>query len=143
METVDILIIVLLSIALTMIVTAYLTLVIAGYVERKIIRKYLGEDDEYDDESESMNGTKTKDRKGDKENFLRYKCKRKQGGWLLSLSPSVADSKTDKNPKVLKKELPVTRQERGARLLEKSRETSMATQERLGKAEHGKQEKEQ
>ena len=108
MSTTEVLIIVLLSVAATALVTAYLTLVIVNYVEKRIIRRYLGEDDEYDgDESESSDGNgksnrEREDRKRNKEGFLRYRCKRDKNSWLLSLSPSEPDRKTSKDKEVPK-----------------------------------------
>lgn len=108
MSTTEVLIIVLLAVAATAIATSYITLIIVGWVERKMILKYLGEDDEY---MESDDGEKAdrEDGQRNKEGFLRYKCKRDKGSWLLSLSPPVPDRKASKDPKVSEKELPVSR----------------------------------
>ena len=126
METIDVLIIVLLSVAATMMLTAYITLVIVGYVEKKTIRRYLGEDDEYD-ESESSDGRENGKR--NKEDFLRYKCKRDKDSWLLSLSPPLTHGTANKNKEVPKEKLRVVCKKRRPRLLEKSDKNSVATQE--------------
>lgn len=106
MTTSEIIIIVALAVAAAMLITAYITLVIAWRYARRIERKYLGEPEEYmgkeyESGQQNRHGTDpASTSENEEKSFLRYKCRREKDSWLLSLSPPVSDRKTDKDTEV-------------------------------------------
>lgn len=117
MNASEIFVIVILSVAATAIVTAYITLVIVGYVERRLIRKYLGDPREYmtdktKERADEQRKGQGEDGSGDQEDVLWYRCKRDKDSWLLSFSSPIPDSETDQDSKVSEKKLPVARKAR-------------------------------
>lgn len=107
MTTAEIVIIVALVSIAVMLITAYITLVVAFRYVRHIELKYLGEPEEYigkEQESEQGEGKRTGNSgtAENEESVLRYSCKRDKGSWLLSLSSPKshgADAKDQGVPK--------------------------------------------
>ena len=104
MTTAEIVIIVALVSIAIMLITAYITLVVAFRYIRHIELKYLGEPEEYigkeQDSGQQTESGRDNEHSGEKEGVLRYKCKREKNSWLLSLSPSVHDRKANPTKKM-------------------------------------------